>query len=54
MKKIRMLDDMSHFLKNIRNIHTKSIILRRLYFQNMTENKMKLNYGTEGYSIVKI
>lgn len=48
-----MLENVGNFLKTIRNIHTKCIILKMLYFRSITENKVELKYSADGYLIVQ-
>lgn len=48
-----MYEDIGNFLKNIRSIHTKCIILKLLYLQNITENKVGLKRGEDGLSIIQ-
>lgn len=48
------IKDVSEFLKNIRNIQTKSVILKKLYFINVSNSKLQLKYDSGTYSIVTI
>lgn len=47
------LSNMDVFLKNIKNIHTKCIILKMLYFQSIVGSKIELEYKEGGYSLIK-